>query len=256
MASLNLKHFWDIISVLLGKEIKLRYRGTMLGILWSLANPIAFTLVLYIAFRRVLQVDIPNYPLFILSALFPWQWLSNSVNAASLLFISNAQLIKKLRFPRLALCLAVVLSEMIHFLITIPVFGALLLFSDIKSPGLSWIVGIPVLLTVQASLTLAAVTIIATLNAFLRDLEQLVRVFLLLLFYVTPVLYPVSMVPENLKWLLLINPFSSLIISWRALLMDSFLSPYIAVALGHAVISLMVAVPVYRKMGWKLAEVV
>ena len=256
MASLNLKHSWDVISVLLGKEIKLRYRGTMLGILWSLANPIAFTLVLYIAFKRVLQVDIPNYPLFILAALFPWQWLSNSVNAASLLFISNAQLIKKLRFPRLALCLAVVLSEMIHFLITIPVFGALLLLSDIKSPGLSWLVGIPVLLTLQGSLTLAAVTVIATVNAFLRDLEQLVRVFLLLLFYVTPVLYPVSMVPENLKWLLLVNPFSSLIISWRALLMDSSLSPYIAVALLHAIISLMVAVPVYRKMGWKLAEVV
>lgn len=252
----NLTYAWDVISVLLSKEIKLRYRGTILGILWSLANPIAFTLVLYIAFKRVLQVDIPNYPLFILSALFPWQWLSNSVNAASLLFISNAQLIKKLRFPRLALCLAVVLSEMIHFLITIPVFGTLLLFSDIKSPGLSWLLGIPVLLIVQASLTLAAVTIIATLNAFLRDLEQLVRVFLLLLFYVTPVLYPVSMVPENLKWLLLVNPFSSVIISWRALLMDSVLSPYIVVALGHAVISLMIAVPVYRKMGWKLAEVV
>jgi lipopolysaccharide transport system permease protein len=95
-------------------------------------------------------------------------------------------------------CLAVVLSEMIHFLIAIPVFGVLLLLSDIKSPGLAWLAGIPVLLTVQASLTFAAVTVIATLNAFLRDLEQLVRVFLLLLFYITPVLYPVSIVPKNL----------------------------------------------------------
>jgi lipopolysaccharide transport system permease protein len=74
---------WDIISVLLSKEVKLRYRGTILGIVWSLANPIAFTAVLYIAFKRVLQVDIQNYPLFILSALFPWQALANSIGAAA-----------------------------------------------------------------------------------------------------------------------------------------------------------------------------
>jgi lipopolysaccharide transport system permease protein len=132
------------------------------------------------------------------------------------------------------------------------------LLSDIKSPSLvwSWPVGIPVLLTVQASLTFAAVTVIATLNAFLRDLEQLVRVFLLLLFYITPVLYPVSIVPKNLEWLPLVNPFSLLIISWRALLVDNLLSPYILMAAGYALMSLLIAFPIYRKMGWKLAEVV
>jgi lipopolysaccharide transport system permease protein len=111
----NLAYAWDVISVLLSKEIKLRYRGTILGILWSLANPLAFTAVLYIAFRRVLQVSIENYPLFIRSALFPWQWLANSIGSAPMLFISNSSLIKKLPFNKAALAVAVVLNDMIHF---------------------------------------------------------------------------------------------------------------------------------------------
>ena len=210
MSTTNLAYAWDVISVLLSKEIKLRYRGTILGIVWSMATPLAFAAVLYIAFRRVLQVNIDNYPLFILSALFPWQWLSNSIGSAPMLFISNASLIKKLPFNKAALAVALVLNDMIHFCITIPLFAMLLFISADHGPDFSWLVGVPLLLMVQGSLTLAIVVVIATLNAFLRDLDQLVRVFLLLLFYVTPVLYPVSMVPKNLEWLLLANPFSPL----------------------------------------------
>jgi lipopolysaccharide transport system permease protein len=252
----NVKYFWDLVSVLLGKEIKLRYRGTLLGIFWSLANPLAFALVLYVAFKRVLQVEIENYPLFILSALFPWQWISNSIGAAPMLFISNASLIKRLPFPKAALGVAVVLNDMIHFAVTIPLFVVLLLLAAGRAPALNWLFGIPVLLIAQGSLLLAIVVVVATLNALLRDLDQLVRVILLLLFYVTPVLYPASMVPRNLEWLLILNPFSPLVISWRALLLDNSLSPYIVVSLIHALLALAVAVPVYRKVRWRLAELV
>ena len=252
----NFYQTWDVISVLLSKEIKLRYRGTVLGILWSLANPLAFTAVLYIAFRRVLQVNIENYPLFILSALFPWQWLANSIGTAPMLFISNSSLIKKLPFNKAALAVAVVLNDMIHFCITIPLFAVLLFISSDHSPTLIWLVGVPVLLVVQAVLTVTIVIVVATLNALLRDLDQLVRVFLLLLFYITPVLYPVSMVPKNLEWLLVANPFAPLMISWRALMMDNDLSLYILVAIGHACLSLLIAIPVFRRTEWKLAELV
>jgi lipopolysaccharide transport system permease protein len=256
MRNSNLKYLWDVVLVLLSKEIKLRYRGTFLGILWSLANPLAFTGVLYIAFKRVLKVDIENYPLFILSALFPWQWIANSIGAAPMLFISNASLIKKLPFPRIALCAALILNDLIHFCTALPVFAILLLVSSSHGPSVLWLIGIPTLLIAQAMLTFAIVAVIAALNAFLRDLDQLVRVFLLLLFYITPVLYPASMVPRNLEWLLVVNPFSPLMISWRALLVENSLSPYIVPAIGHACISLLIAIPIYKRVEWKLAEVV
>ncbi len=252
----NFSQTWDVISVLLSKEIKLRYRGTILGILWSLANPIAFTAVLYIAFKRALKVDIPNYPLFILSALFPWQALCNSIGAAAMLFISNASLIKKVPFPKAALCAAVVLNDMIHFIITIPIFAALVLVSTSHPPSLNWVLGVPVLITAQLCLTVGIVVMIATLNAFLRDLDQLVRVLLLLLFYVTPVLYPVTMVPKGLQWLIWLNPFSPLIISWRALLVDNVLSPYLLLAIAHAGLALLIAMPIYKWTEWKLVEVI
>jgi lipopolysaccharide transport system permease protein len=130
------------------------------------------------------------------------------------------------------------------------------LLSGTHKPSLSWLVGIPVLLIIQASLTFGVVIMIATLNAFLRDLEQLVRVVLLLLFYVTPIVYSASMVPSNLKWLLLANPLSPVIISWRAILIENTFSPYIFVAIVHAFILLLVAVSLYKKAEWKVAEVV
>jgi len=246
----------DLISVLLAKEIKLRYRGTLLGVFWSLANPLAFTLVLYVAFKQVFRVAIDNYPLFILSALFPWQWLSNSVGAAPMLFITNASLIKRLPFPKVTLALAVVLNDMIHFGVTIPLFAGLLWISAERAPGWSWVLGVPILLFAQVSLTAAVVVLVGIANAFFRDLDQLIRVLLLLLFYVTPVLYSASMVPHHLEWLLLLNPFAPIMISWRSLLIDNSLSPYIAAALFHAGLALAVSWLVYRKAEWRLAELV
>ena len=256
MSGEKFRYFQDLLSVLVSKELKLRYRGSTLGIVWSLANPLAFCLVLYIALKKVLQVDIENYPLFLLSALFPWQWFSNSVNSASLLFTSNASLIKKLRFPRYALGLAIVTTDMIHFLVTIPVYAGLMLLLSGIHPHAIWIVGIPVLVIVQAAFTYGVIIIISTANAFLRDLEHLVRILLLLLFYVTPVLFPVTMVPDTLKWLLVLNPVAPIMIAWRALLVDNVLSPYLGLAIAYAIMSLLLALPVYRKMAWRLAEVV
>jgi lipopolysaccharide transport system permease protein len=252
----DFEYFRDLLTVLVSKELRLRYRGTTFGIIWSLANPVVFALVLYVAFRKVFQVDIAHYPLFILTALFPWQWLSNSLNASSLLFISNSALIKKLPFPTFALCAAVVVTDMVHFLVTIPVIGVVRWLSLGEGPPVIWLVGVPLLLIVQSVTLFGAVMVIATWNAFLRDLEQLIRVTLLLLFYVTPILFPVSMVPESLHWLLVVNPVGPLVIAWRSLLADGLLGPYVLVAAAYGVGALLIAVPVYRSMSWRLAEVV
>jgi lipopolysaccharide transport system permease protein len=173
-----------------------------------------------------------------------------------MLFISSAPLIKKLCFPRYALCLAVVGSDMIHFLATVPILLGLVLLLMDHGPGLVLVVGLPILVGVQALTTFSVVLLVSTVNAVFRDLEQLVRVILLLLLYITPILFPVSMVPDNLRWILVANPLAPLIISWRALFMDNVLSPYVGLAILYAVGLLAIAVPVYRRVGWRLAELV
>jgi lipopolysaccharide transport system permease protein len=251
-----MRYHWDLLVVLVSKEMKLRYRGTALGVLWSLANPLALTLVLYIAFRRVLQVQIENYPLFVLPALFMWQWLSNSLNAAASLFTMNAQLIRKLPGPRIMLCVAVVTSDLIHFAVTIPVYLALALFVGSAALGWQLALGLLILLPLQTLFTLGGVIVIATLNAILRDIEQLVRVGLLLLFYVSPVLYPMSMIPERVHWAFLLNPLTPFVAAWRTLLMEGQLSPYVPLCLLYGAAAFALGMLVYRRTGWQLAEVV
>src|SRR6185295_8279298 len=167
----DLGYFRDLLTVLVDKELRLRYRGTALGLLWSLANPIAFALVLWIAFKRVFQIQIENYSLFILAGLFPWQAFSNSMNAAANLFISNSPLIKKLRFPTYSLCAAVVATDMIHFLVTIPVIAGVRMLSTGDGPPVVWIIGVPLLFLIHAATTFGCVLAISSVNALFRDLD-------------------------------------------------------------------------------------
>jgi len=256
MRGRGLGYAWDLIHVLVQKELKLRYRGTTLGVLWSLADPLAFALVLQVAFRRILQIHIENYPVFILSTLFPWQWFLNSMSEGPYSFITNGQLIKKLPFPRLAIPAAVVLGDLTHFLVTIPILAALVWWSSGAAPPAMWMVGFPLLIVIQGTQTIALVALVGCVTAFLRDLGQLVRVGLLLLFYVTPILFPQEMFPPVLRWLLFANPLAPLMICWRELVMHGTLSPFLTPALAYAAGSAALAVPVYRRMAWRIAEVV
>ncbi|MCG8592436.1 MAG: ABC transporter permease [Proteobacteria bacterium] len=252
----RLGYVWDLILVLVQKELKLRYRGTSLGVIWSLANPLAFAFVLHVAFRRVLRIDIENYPVFILSTLFPWQWFLNSIGEGSYAFIANGQLIKKLPFPRLAIPTAVVLGDLTHFLVTVPVLAGLVYWSTGGPPPPIWLVGFPVLIVIQAVQTIALVTLLGSVTAVLRDVGQLVRVGLLLLFYLTPILFPHDMYPPDLQWLLLANPVAPLMICWRELAMEGVTSSFLLPAAAWAVGTAIVALPVHRKVGWRIAEVV
>jgi len=252
----RLPHAWDLLMVLLRTELKLRYRGTSLGILWSLANPIAFALVLNIAFQHVLKMQIDHYALFILSGLFPWQWFTNSLGPGCAVFVNNASLIKKLPFPRFALCGAVVLGDFVHFLSCLPVLVGLVLWEGTPFDPIVWLIGVPLVLAIQTVLVMALVTTLACVNAYLRDLEQLVRVLLLLLFYITPVLYPYSMIPAHLTWIVYVNPLAPIIVSWRALALDGVLSPWIAVAALQTLVFSLLALVFYRRLAGRLAEVV
>lgn len=252
----DLAYYYDLLCVLTSKELKLRYRGTKLGVLWSLANPIAFALVLHFAVKRVLRIDIDSYALFILAALFSWQWISTSLSASASVFTGNASLIRKLYFPRYMLCVAIVFGNMIHFAVAIPVYAALRVASGLPPMSSTWIAGIPLLLVLQSLLILGGVMIISTINAILRDMRHLVEVGLVLLFYLTPIIYPLSMVPRGGQWVVLVNPLAPIVISWRALLLDGVLSPYCVLAAGYAVLSLALGFVVYRRFSWRLPELV
>lgn len=239
---------WELLLLLTAREVKLRYQGTVLGFLWTLAKPLLLALVLYFALNRVLGIKVEDAPyhLFLLSALFPWGWFQASIQFSAPSFANNAPLLKKVYFPRFVLPLSTVTNQLFHFVLSIPIL-VLLLLADGRHPGPEWLLGIPLLIAIQLLLLAGAVLVVASFDVFLRDLEHLVEVFLNLWFYLTPILYPLSRVPDEVEPLLLINPMSSLIEAWRDLFLKNQLpSPDVWPALVFTAVTLVAGALVFK----------
>lgn len=175
----------------------------------------------------------------LLVALFPWTWFQTSLVLSVSSFASNGALIKKVYFPRFVLPLATVMNNGFQFALSIPVLTLLLLVGGYE-PNWTWILGIPYLLLVQGLLIMGIVLFIASLDVYFRDLEHLTDVFVSLIwFYLTPVLYPLSLVPDRYQPWMLLNPMTSLVEGWRSLFLENALPglelwPALAFAAGMA----------------------
>jgi lipopolysaccharide transport system permease protein len=263
-------YYRDLVLVLLGKDFKVRYKSTVLGYAWSVLHPLLFAAVFYFVFAVVLRVvdfRLPSleargvsadgqYALFLLTGLFPWQWFSNSVGAANQFFLGNSSLIKKVRFPREFLVLSGVLGDALHFVLSIPVIVAFMLWVGGR-PSVHWLWQVPLLVAVQFLVTQGFALIVATTNLFFRDLERITGLVLMLWLYLTPVIYPVTRLPENLRWLMYVNPMAPLIASWQSVFLEGTLSAsMLGVAAAYAVVVWLLGHALYRRLEWRFAEIV
>lgn len=254
MKQMTPRYFWDLVVTLTQKELQVRYKNLAFGYLWSLASPLAFAMVYFVVFQLILKIPQPNYPLFLVVGLFPWQWIANSIGIAPSTFVSNAPLIKKTIFPRFMIPFVVVLQDLIHFVFTLPIILLFVFYFD-HFPSLHWLYGIPLLVVAQFTLVYALNLIISSLTLFFRDLERIVTILLSFAFYLTPVLYAESMVPQQYQHLIPLNPLAPLMISWRSLLFDGvfdWVNYGISLAWGVAFLSL--ATWTYRRLVWRFAE--
>lgn len=251
-----LEHIRDLVLVLLAKELKVRYRSTFLGYFWSVLNPLAFALVLYFAFKVVMQVKIENYLLFLICGLFPWQWFANSLVGSAGYFLGNAGLIKRVFFPRSILVLTSILNEAVHFLASTIVILCFILAAGI-SPYLSWVWFPLLLVAVQFVLTFGVAMLIATANLFFRDLEKLINIGVTLWFYVTPVLYDAEMIPPPYRWTAYVNPMAGIVICWREMFLHGTLQwAYLGSAAGMSLVALGVGTAVFEWKKGRFAEIV
>ena len=250
------EHYRDLIVILTQKEMKVRYKSTIFGYVWSIAHPLAFAFVFFVAFKVIMRIQMEGYAVFLIAGLFPWQWFSNSVNASPMVFLGNASLIKRVKLPGNILSLTTVLQDMIHFLLSIPVI-VLFLFIYHKSPSFSWFYGIPVLFGIQLLMTYGLSLMISSINLFFRDLERLTVILTTLVFWFTPIIYPETMIPERyMKLILYFNPLSPLMISWRNLFLDgTFVLSMVLVSFTVSLFVFMLGYVVYKKLSWRFAEV-
>jgi lipopolysaccharide transport system permease protein len=177
------------------------------------------------------------------------------VNASPIILLGNASIIKKVNFPRYFIILTQVIQDMIHFLLAIPVIIIFLLLYH-KTPYMSWIYSIPLLMVAQFFIIYGICLIIASTNLFFRDLERLTAIFTMLLFYFTPVFFDETMIPLQYRNFLYLNPLSLVVVNWRMLFLSGKINTlYLLGSYGYAVFIFSIGYLVYRKLSWKFAEV-
>jgi len=251
----NIGYLFDLISVITEKELKVRYKSSILGYLWSIANPLLFAMIYYFIFKLVMRVQIPNYTIFLITGLFPWQWFASSTNNSLFAFIANAQIIKKTVFPRSVIPLSNVMMEFLHFLCTIPVIIVFLLIYDMR-PHISWLWGVPIIALAQMIFTFGLSLMLSTLNLFFRDLERFITLGLMLMFYCTPILYSLDLIPEQYRSFVEGNPLSLLIICWRDLFMNGNLDLlYIGELYIYSFAMMLIGGWIFNKLKYRFAEI-
>lgn len=251
----SLGYLCDLATVITEKELKIRYKSSFFGYLWSIANPLLFAMIYYFIFKLIMRVQIPNYTIFIITGLFPWQWFASSTSNSLFSFLANAQIIKKTVFPRSMIPMSNVLMECLHFICTIPVIIIFLYVYDMY-PSWDWIWGIPLIGFAQFILMLGVALMLSTLNLFFRDLERFITLGIMLLFYCTPILYSSDMIPQNYHWLIDYNPLANMIISWRDLFMNNKVNyTDIAVLYGYGIVMLLIGSSIFNKLKYRFAEI-
>lgn len=250
-----LRRGYELVRVLLHKEMQVRYRGSLLGYAWSVAHPLTFALIYWVVIGRIMRVPVAEYPLFLLSGLFAWQWMAASLGNAPDAFLANSAIIRKTVFPRGVLPFSQVLMEGVHFLCALPVLTGFLMWSGHR-PAPCWLWAIPTLFFLQLLLLTGMSWLLASLTPFLRDLERFVQIGIMMLMYATPVIWSQDMLPHRWQWLLKLNPAATLVTSWRDLLLHNrvTLSHFPLMAL-MALLSLLIGWQVLRRLAPRLAEI-
>ncbi len=252
----RLEYYFDLIQVLTLKEIKVRYKNSIFGYFWSILNPLSLALVFYFAFKFIMKLNIENFALFLICGLFPWQWFANSVSASAGFLLANASLIKKVNFPKFFIPLAGVFNDTFHFLASLPVILGFLLLYHLY-PGLSWSYGIPLMILAQLLITYGCALMVSSINLFFRDLERFIMIVLNIIFYLTPIIYDMSFVPERYRKLFLINPLYGVIQNWRLLFMKGYIDwELYLISLMHGILICGIGFYIFTKLSYRFAEVV
>jgi lipopolysaccharide transport system permease protein len=206
-------NFIDVAHTLIERELRIRYKGSLLGILWAVLSPLGTVLILFILFSRFLPLGIPNFASFIYSALLPWTWFQASVQTSAGTLNDNRDLVRKPFFPRPVLPAVVTGSNFILYLLALPVLFVLLLLDGVPlDPALAWL---PLIWLGLAVFTLGVSLWVAALGVLIRDIQHLLSVVMLLWFYLTPIFYDPNLIhPAYTRWLML-NPTAALIHAHR-----------------------------------------
>ncbi len=247
----NLIQYRDLLWLWSVREIRVRYKQSMLGIVWAILQPLVLTLVFTIVFSWIVRIDTGDipYPIFAYTAMVPWTFLATSISFGIPSLIGNMNLVTKVYFPREILPLASISAAFLDFLVASAILGLMFLYYDLLPGGLVlWVVP---LLGIQIVLTIGVTLLGAAAIVFLRDVRFVIPLFTQIWFYATPVIYPVELVPEQLQPIYFLNPMAGVIDGYRRVLLMGLEPRFYPLAVG-AIVSILFIV--FGYYGFKRVE--
>lgn len=205
----------ELFVNLVRKELKVKYKNSVLGFVWSLLNPAMYLVIFWLVFTKFLGQAIPNFAIFLLAGLLGWNLWSTSLSTSATSLIGNASLVTKVYFPREVLPLSAIGASLVHFFFQLIVL-VIALVALRQRVGLAGLVLVPSALAVEVVLLAGLCLIVAVLNVYFRDVQHLLELALLAWFWMTPIVYPIAFPQEKLGglWrLLLLNPMTSIVLA-------------------------------------------
>lgn len=195
------------------KEIRGKYKGSFLGVVWSFLNPLLSVAVYAIIFPYIMKMQMDNYLIYLITGIIPWTFFTMSINSGMISILTNANIIKKVYFPRIILPISSVTSALVNFLISCLIILIFLAFSGI---GFSlYLLYLPIVVVIQYILLLGITFILSSIDLYFRDIENIMNFFISMLFYATPILYLPSIFPEKIKWIIDLNPMAHIVNAYR-----------------------------------------
>jgi len=213
----KIAHFFDLLRVLVDRDMKLLYKRSALGIAWTLINPLLQLAVFSFVFRSVIPINIPQFSSFAFSGLLIWTWSQTALFQATGLITSNKALIRQPNFPTAILPVVTTMTGLIHFLLALPVLIIFLAIDGIQPSSVLFV--LPLLMVIQFILTVGLAYPLAALNVTFRDTQHTLGVLLQMLFYLTPIFYDLNSVPKEFQPFYQLNPLVPLIEAYRAILL-------------------------------------
>ena len=209
----DLFNYSEFLKSNVKKDIRGKYKGSFLGVLWSFINPLLSVLVYAIVFPYIMRIKVENYLIYLITGIIPWTFFTSAINTGIISILSNADIIKKVFFPRIILPISSVTSALVNFFISCIIILVFCIFGGVGiSASLLWL---PLVALIQYVMLLGFTFILSAIEMYMRDIEHIVNFVLAMAFYATPILYTPDIFPDNLSWILKINPMAYLVNAYR-----------------------------------------
>ena len=250
----ELYDYREMLSNLVKKDLKVRYKGSVLGFLWTFLNPLLQLIVYTIVFSTIMKVNIDKFYIYLFIGLIPWLFFATCIQAGSTSILMNKDLIKKIYFPRIILPISTVNSAFVSVFYSMIVVILTILVSGI---GFSkYVLLLPLAMIMQYILVLGMTFIFSAVGVYFRDLEYIFNIIVMIWFYLTPIVYEIKMIPERFRFWFYLNPVTGIINFYRNILYYKRMPSFNAFGgiLIYGIIMIIIGYFVFEKLQRNFAE--